>query len=87
MLRRRERRGVADLVGEPVGNLLGVAALPSVYRKRLAGRCTHQAIEFDGEARSVECGGILLLDAPDRAALHKEPLDRVERSELVVPGL
>ena len=35
----------------------------------------------------LSCGGVGLLDLLDRAALHEQPLDRIERRQLVVPRL
>ncbi len=74
---RDERLGIGGLVGEPVGNVLGVAPFPGGDRLLFVGGHTHQVIELEGEARPVERCGVFLLYPLDRAALNKEPLDRV----------
>ena len=67
--------------------MLGVAPLPDRDRDLLVRWRAHQAVELAGEARPVELLGIGFLDPPYRAALHKQALDRVERSELMVTCL
>ena len=76
-LRGGERLGIGRLVGEPVRDMLGVAPLPSGDGRRFVGGHAHQAIELEGEARPVERCGVFFLYPLDRAALNKEPLDRV----------
>ncbi len=76
---------MAVLVVEPPRDMLGVAPLP--FGNRLARRSADQPVELAGEARPVEGGGVGFLDPLDRAALHEQPLDRIERRQFVMARL
>ena len=86
-LRRFQRRGIAGFVGEPCRDLPGIAPLPFGDSYVGIGRNAGQPVEFASETRSVECRGLGFLDPPDRAALHEQAFDRIERRQRVMARL
>ncbi len=83
-LRQVERGGVAGFVVEPARDMPGIAPLP---RRDAIDGAAAQRVQLLREGRAVDRRRVCLLDALDRAALHEQPLDRIERRQRVVARL
>ena len=81
-LSRCQRRRIPSLILEPVRDAFGIAPLPRLRRWR-----AQQIVELAREPRSVDRDGVGLLDSLGGAALHEQPLDRIERRQLVMTRL
>ena len=72
---------------EPARHPFGMAQLPgkdALARREIRGRAAEQRLQLPRQFVAVEPDGVGLLHFLDRAALHKQPLHRKERRELIV---